>query len=86
MSDPVNQNYQSFLVRCWLVPPAALGETPAWRFELREVSAEPKKHRFSDLVQLKAFMAAKLATAAVGGRQDSEKESNRNGGEPSLTG
>jgi hypothetical protein len=53
--------YQSFLVRCWFVKPATKGEAPAWRFEVRDVSAEPQKRRFSDLDQMKEFIAVELA-------------------------
>ncbi len=77
MTEQADQIYQSFLVRCWLVSPATADEPPAWRFELREVSADPKKHRFSDLEQLKALMMAKLATITVrrnreGGKEEAE--------------
>lgn len=73
MSKQADQVYQSFLVRCWLIPSATTDEPPIWRFELREVSAEPQKHRFSDLEQLKAFLSTKLATITV--------HSNREGGQ-----
>jgi hypothetical protein len=66
MSKEADQVYQSFLVRCWLIPPATKDEPPAWRFELREVAAEAQKHRFSDLAQLKEFISAKLAALAAG--------------------
>ena len=68
MAKEADQIYQSFLVRCWFIPPAASDEPPTWRFELRDVSAEPEKHRFSDLEQLKAFMSAKLAAIAFGSK------------------
>ena len=82
MSKQVDQIYQSFLVRCWLIPAAATGEPPVWRFELREVSAEPQKHRFSDLEQLKAFMSAKLATLTVRSNREGGAEECRKGDEP----
>jgi len=81
MSKQVDQIYQSFLVRCWLIPAAATGE-PVWRFELREVSAEPQKHRFSDLEQLKAFMSAKLAAITVRSNREGGSEESRKGDEP----
>ena len=65
MSKQADLIYQSFLIRCWLIPPATADEPPAWRFELREVSAEPQKHRFSDLEQLKDLIDAELATIAL---------------------
>lgn len=79
MSKQAPQVYQSFLVRCWLILPATSDEPPTWRFELREVSAEPQKHGFSDLEQLKNFMAAELAAIAVSSEQDSDKEDSRKG-------
>lgn len=80
MSEQADQVYQSFLVRCWLIRPATTDEPPTWRFELREVSADPQKHGFSDLEQLKAFMAAKLTAVAAGSNRDNDKEENRKGG------
>jgi hypothetical protein len=72
MSNQIDQVYQSFLVRCWLIP-SATAETPAvWRFELRDVSAEPQKYRFSDLEQLKDFINAELAAIAVGSGRDGD--------------
>jgi hypothetical protein len=79
MAKQADQVYQSFLVRCWLMPPATTGEPAAWRFELREVAAEPQKHGFSNLEQLKAFMAAKLTAVAASSQQDSGEEENRKG-------
>lgn len=73
MTQQADQIYQSFLVRCWLVSPATADGPPIWRFELRDVSAEPQKHRFSDLEQLKAFLSTKLAAITV--------HSNREGGQ-----
>ncbi|MBK8986388.1 MAG: hypothetical protein IPM39_09945 [Chloroflexi bacterium] len=74
--------YQSFLVRCWLMPPTTAAEPETWRFELREVAAEPRKHGFSDLEQLKAFMAVKLTAVAASSQQDSDEEENRKGEMP----
>ena len=74
MAKEADQIYQSFLVRCWFIPPAAGDEPPTWRFELRDVSAESAKHRFSDLEQLKAFMSAKLAALAAGSSPNRDKE------------
>lgn len=76
MAKQADQVYQSFLVRCWLMPPATTGEPAAWRFELREVSAEPQKHGFSDLEQLIAFVAAKLTAVAAASNQDGDKNSS----------
>jgi hypothetical protein len=76
MAKQADQVYQSFLVRCWLVPPATTGEPATWRFELREVSAEPQKYGFSDLEQLIAFVAAKLTAVAAASNQDGEKNSS----------
>lgn len=81
MSQEADPIYQSFLVRCWFILPAASDEPPMWRFELRDVSAEPEKHHFSDLEQLKAFMSAKLAALAAGSKQAGDKEGGQRGGE-----
>ncbi len=82
MAEQADHIYQSFLVRCWLIPPATTDEPPNWRFELREVSAEPRKHRFSELEQLKAFMSAKLGAIAAGSNGEVGKEESRIGDEP----
>ena len=82
MSKQADLIYQSFLIRCWLIPPATADEPPAWRFELREVSANAQKHRFSDLEQLKAFMLAKLAAITVRSIREDGKEGSRKGDEP----
>ena len=82
MSKQADQFYQSFLVRCWLIPPATNDEPPTWRFELRDVSAEPHKHRFSDLEQLKAFMSAKLAAITVRSNREGGTEESPKGDEP----
>ena len=74
MAKQADQVYQSFLVRCWFIPPATTDEPAAWRFELREVSAEPQKHGFSDLEQLIAFVAAKLTAVATASNQDGDKD------------
>jgi hypothetical protein len=68
--------YQSFLVRCWLVPSTTSDEPPAWRFEVQDVSAESLKHRFGELEQLNAFMAAKLATVAAGRNRGDDQGSS----------
>jgi hypothetical protein len=82
MAKQADQVYQSFLVRCWLMPPATAAEPETWRFELREVAAEPQKHGFSNLEQLIAFMAVKLTAVAASSKQDSGEEENRKGGQP----
>ena len=82
MSHQADQIYQSFLVRCWLVPPATTNESPTWRFELREVSAEPQKHGFSDLEQLKAFLSAKLAAVTVRSNPEGGQAESHKGDEP----
>jgi hypothetical protein len=82
MSKQADQVYQSFLVRCWLIPPATTDEPPVWRFELREISAKPQKHGFSDLVQLKEFMSAKLAAIVASSKQERGQEENWKGGKP----
>ena len=77
MPEEAKQVYQSFLVRCWLLGPAT-AETPVvWRFELREVAAEPQKHHFNDLEQLKAFISAKLAIMAIDTERDDDSEDGR---------
>lgn len=81
MPKQTHHVYQSFLVRCWLILPATSDESPTWRFELREVSAEAQKHTFSDLEQLKNFIAAELAAIAAGNEPDSDKEDSPKGGE-----
>lgn len=75
-------NYQSVLVRCWLLPSSMADEPQAWRFELRDVSAEAQQHRFSDLEQLKAFILAKLAVMADDRERDGDSEDSRKGEEP----
>ncbi len=64
MPDSTDPVYQAFLLRCWLIPPEGAGESVVWRFELQEVSAESRRHRFSDLEQLQLFVAGRL-TAVV---------------------
>ena len=81
MPKEVESVYQSFLVRCWLIPAATSGEAPTWRYELRDVSAEPQKHGFSDLEQLKEHMSAKLEAIAAGDYEDSEEEEGWKGGD-----
>jgi hypothetical protein len=76
MSKQTNQLHQSFLVRCWLIPQGTVGEPSLWRFELQELTAESQKHRFSDLEQLNAFMAARLTAVADSSKQDDGKEEN----------
>jgi hypothetical protein len=74
MSEQAEQVYHAFLIRCWLIPPLTTSEPPTWRFELREVSTDPQKHRFSSLKQLKKFLAAKLVSAARGSQAGGEEE------------
>ena len=81
MSKQMNQRYQSFLVRCWLVQPATDAEQPTWRFELREVLVEAQMHRFSDLEGLNAFMSAKLGAIATDSNEDSEEGECWKGGD-----
>ena len=66
MSKPPTHLYQSFLVRCWLLPPVGKGEAFAWRYELVNVSAEPVGRAFSDLEQLKESMSITLQGFAAG--------------------
>ena len=82
MSKQAHQVYQSFLVRCWLIPPETTDEPALWRFELREVPAESQKQRFSDLEQLKEFISAELTDMAVRNEREIDKEENRKGSEP----
>lgn len=77
MSKYPNQVYQSFLVRCWIVPPATANESPAWRFELREVTAESPTQRFGSLAQLNEFMAARLTAVAANNNYENDKEENQ---------
>jgi len=81
MSKAADQIYLSFLVRCWLIPAATNDEPPTWRFELREVSAEAHKQHFSNLEQMKAFLAEKLAALTESSKQNSDKADGRIGGE-----
>jgi hypothetical protein len=75
MAMQTDRIYQSFLVRCWLIPPATANEPPAWRFELREVTAESPVQRFGSFAQLNEFMAARLtAVATQNGRQPDIEE------------
>lgn len=60
MLKQTDRLYHSFLVRCWLIPPTTADEAPVWRFELQDISAESKKHRFPNLDQLCAFTSEKL--------------------------
>ena len=76
MSPKAPQIYHSFLVRCWLIPPAMTDEPPVWRFELREVTVESLKHGFSDLEQLNTFITAKLAALAAGSNHGDDKDSS----------
>lgn len=70
MPKPIDQLYHSFLVRCWCNPESSADGSTAWRFELQEVSDEAQKYRFSDLEQLKAFVAVKLNAVAAGNQND----------------
>ena len=74
MGQHEDQVYHSFLVRCWLMPRTLNSESPIWRFEVKEVTAEPGIHRFSDLEDLKAFLAAELAAMAGPGNQEIDEE------------
>jgi len=74
MAKQADQVYHSFLVRCWFIPAATADEPPTWRFELREVSAEPQKHRFSDFEQVQAFISAKLTAVAAGSHRNGDKD------------
>ena len=78
MSKQTEQLYHSFLVRCWLTPPATTDEPSAWRFEVQEVTDESQKYRFGNLEQLNAFTLAKL-TAVAAGNNDGEREDDQNG-------
>ena len=69
MRHEVDQVYYSFLVRCWLMPRTVNSEPVVWRFELREVTAEPDIHRFANLKALNAFLAGKLTSLAGSGDQ-----------------
>ena len=51
--------------------PGVADEPTAWRFELQEVSAESAKHRFNDLEQVYAFVAARLTNIAADNGPDS---------------
>jgi hypothetical protein len=82
MSTEAPQLYHAYLIRCWLIPAATDCETPAWRFELRAVPADPEKHRFSDLEQVKEYMSAKLATHALNSDRLGDQEENQQGDEP----
>ncbi len=79
MTQQADQIYQSFLVRCWLVSPATADGPPIWRFELREVLAEQREHRFSDLEQLKNFVAAELAALAASNAQGTDTKDGQKG-------
>jgi hypothetical protein len=65
MAIQTEQIYQSFLIRCWLIPPATINEPPAWRFELREVTADSPTQRFGSLAQLHEFMVDRLTAVAT---------------------
>lgn len=64
MPDSTDPVYQAFLLRCWLIPPEGVGEPAVWRFELQEVAAEARRHRFSDFEQMQLFVAARLTAVA----------------------
>jgi hypothetical protein len=74
MAKQAHQVYHAFLVRCWLISPETTDEPALWRFELREVPAEERKHRFGDLEGLKNFMASELAAIAAGDNRDTDGE------------
>lgn len=82
MTKQVKHIYQSFLVRCWLLPPTTADEPVPWRFELHEVSAESQKYRFSDYEQLTTFVAARLTAVATHSRQGNDKEDDPKGSKP----
>ncbi|MCP4417123.1 MAG: hypothetical protein GY805_10900 [Chloroflexi bacterium] len=73
MPQQVDQVYQSFLIRCWLIPPATNDALPIWRFELQEVSAEPQKHRFGSFEQLEAFVSAQLTAVAANHKREGDE-------------
>ena len=74
MAIQTDQIYQSFLIRCWLIPSATANEPPAWRFELREVTAESSTQRFGSFAQLQEYMAARLTAVAANNNHESDKE------------
>ncbi|MFZ0544666.1 MAG: hypothetical protein WAM60_04480 [Candidatus Promineifilaceae bacterium] len=75
MSKQVKQFYQSFLIRCWLTTPyETTAESPSWRFELQEVSAESEKHRFSNLEQVNAFIATRLTAVSNNSMEEDDKQ------------
>jgi hypothetical protein len=82
MSESDSSYYQSYLVRCWFIPPVTADEAPTWRFEVQAVTAEPQKYRFSDFEQLTTFIAARLTAVAANNTQDKDNEGNRKGDKP----
>jgi len=76
-SKETHQLYHAYLVRCWLIPAVTAGESPAWRFELRQVPAEAEKNRFSDLEEVKEFMSEKLAAITPISNSEGDEEKNR---------
>lgn len=81
MSEQADHIYQSFLVRCWLVQPATAVDPPVWRFELRDVAQKPQRKHFSDLEQMKSFLAEKLVALTESSKQYSDKADGQRGGE-----
>lgn len=58
--DTGSPTYQSFLLRCWCVSPAAGGDPARWRFVLRDVAAEPRERSFGTLQELNAYLLNEL--------------------------
>ena len=58
----MNTTYQSFLLRCWVVPAHSEKEPPTWRFGVRLVEADAKEVYFGEMPALIAFLSTKLNT------------------------
>ena len=79
MQKHAHSIYQSYLIRCWLMPSSTAGELPVWRFELREVSAEPQKHRFTDVMKLGFFLRTELEAIVARNNEDCGQEASQQG-------
>jgi hypothetical protein len=58
-NGPAVTGYQAFLVRCWQWP-AGGGRPAVWHFVVREISAEAQEYRFTDWLEVTAFIADRM--------------------------
>ncbi|MBP6802487.1 MAG: hypothetical protein KBE23_21365 [Chloroflexi bacterium] len=60
MTEPTEQRYHSFLIRCWLTRPSTPQAPPVWRLELQEVSDQAREHHFGSFNELVDFLSAEI--------------------------